>query len=47
MAVTTLRQMRQMPHTEIEDFFIYIFQNIHIRYTKIIFVQFRGNIFSL
>jgi hypothetical protein len=22
MAVTTLRQMRQMPHTEIEDFFI-------------------------
>jgi hypothetical protein len=35
-----------------EDLKIYIplygrFQNIHIRYTKIIAVQFMGNIFSL
>jgi hypothetical protein len=24
MAVTTLRQMRQMPHTEIDDFFVFL-----------------------
>jgi len=32
MAVTTLRQMMQMPHTEIDDFF----------YTKILFKKFKN-----
>ena len=35
LVVTTLRQMRQMPHTEIDDVFLFLF------YAKILFKKYK------